>query len=345
MEKRLKSWGDNRAGQLGNGAWSDFCPTAATVLGLTSNEVVKIAVGGSGSASGHGLALLTDGTVQSWGENKSGQLGDGSVFKHNAPGQVVSLSDATEIAAGGSRSLALRADQTVVAWGCNNYGQLGNGTKSDSSVPVQVEGLTKVIAIAAGLNHSLALREDGTVWAWGYNINGQLGDGSSASRNVAAPVSGLTGLTRIAAGANHNLALVGPPGNGGAVMAWGHNATGQLGDNSTINRSTPVKTQDTWSGEVSHIAAGASHSMAVTGGDKSLHAWGQNTSGQLGDGTTDYRITPAPVPGLTGVQLVAGGREPPSPCSATARSAPGAPTAPASSATTPAQTAVSRSPP
>ncbi|MFD5519586.1 RCC1 domain-containing protein [Streptomyces sp. NPDC127066] len=308
-EKRLKAWGNNRAGQLGDGTWTDFRTTATTVLGLTSAEVVKIAAGGSGSANGHGLALLTDRTVQSWGSNGSGQLGDGTVFSHNAPGQVVNLSDATDIAAGGAHSLALLADQSVVAWGHNNHGELGNGTNMDSSVPVRVEGLNKVIAIAAGLNHSLALREDGTVWAWGYNINGQLGDGSSASRNVPSPVSGLTGVSRIAAGASHNLALVGPSGNGGVVMAWGYNATGQLGDNSTISRYTPVKTQDAWSGEVSRIAAGANHSLAVTGSDLRLHAWGQNTSGQLGDGTTDYRITPVPVPGLKGIQLVAAGRE------------------------------------
>ncbi|MFE2854895.1 RCC1 domain-containing protein [Streptomyces lavendulae] len=308
-EKRLKSWGNNRAGQLGDGTWTDFRTTATTVLGLTSAEVVKIAAGAAGPTNGHGLALLTDRTVQSWGANGSGQLGDGTVFSHNAPGQVVNLSDATDIAAGGTHSLALLADRTVVAWGHNNYGQLGNGTNTDSSVPVRVEGLNKVIAIAGGLNHSLALREDGTVWAWGYNINGQLGDGSSASRNVPAQVSGLTGVSLIAAGANHNLALVGPAGNGGVVMAWGYNATGQLGDNSTVNRFTPVKTQDPWSGEVSRIAAGCNHSMAVTGTANSLHAWGQNTSGQLGDGTTDYRITPVAVPGLTGIQLIAAGRE------------------------------------
>ncbi|MET9616820.1 RCC1 domain-containing protein [Kitasatospora indigofera] len=315
QEKRLKSWGNNRAGQLGDGTWTDFRTTATTVLGLTSAEVVKIAAGGAGPATGHGLALLTDRTVQSWGANGSGQLGDGSVFSHNAPGQVVNLSNATDIAAGGAHSLALLADQTVVAWGHNNYGQLGNGTNMDSSVPVRVEGLNKVIAIAAGLNHSLALREDGTVWAWGYNINGQLGDGTSASRNVPSPVSNLTGVSRIAAGCNHNLALVGPPSgtttptSGNAVKAWGYNATGQLGDNSTISRYTPVATQGIWLGGVSKIAAGCNHSLAVTDSDNRLKAWGQNTSGQVGDGTTDYRITPVPVPGLTGVQLVAGGRE------------------------------------
>ncbi|GAA3251144.1 hypothetical protein [Streptomyces lavendulae] len=308
-EKGLKSWGNNRAGQLGDGTWTDFRTTATTVLGLTSAEVVKIAAGAAGPANGHGLALLTDRTVQSWGANGSGQLGNGTVFSHNAPGQVVNLSDATDIAAGGTHSLALLADQTVVAWGHNDYGQLGNGTNMDSSVPVRVEGLNKVTAIAAGLGHSLALREDGTVWAWGYNVNGQLGDGSSASRNVPAQVNGLTGVSLIAAGAGHNLALAGPAGNGGVVMAWGYNATGQLGDNSTANRFIPVKTQDPWSGEVTRIAAGANHSMAVTGSTNSLHTWGQNTSGQLGDGTTDYRITPVAVPGLTGIQLLAAGRE------------------------------------
>ncbi|MFB7982896.1 RCC1-like domain-containing protein [Streptomyces vinaceus] len=307
--KRLKSWGNNRSGQLGDGTWTDFRTTATTVLGLTSEEVVKIAAGGSGKANGHGLALLSDCTVQSWGSNDSGQLGDGTVFSHNAPGQVVNLSTATDIAAGGAHSLALLADQTVVAWGHNNYGQLGNGTNADSSVPVRVEGLSKVIAIVAGLDHSLALREDGTVWAWGYNVNGQLGDGSSATRNVPAQVNELTGVSLIAAGAHHSLALVGPAGNGGVVLAWGYNANGQLGDNSTVNRYAPVKTQDTWAGEVTRIAAGANHSLAVTGTTNTLHTWGQNTSGQLGDGSTDRRTTPVPVSGLTGIKLIAAGRE------------------------------------
>lgn len=143
QEKRLKSWGNNRSGQLGDGTWTDFRTTATTVLGLTSAEVVKIVAGGGGAATGHGLALLTDRTVQSWGANGSGQLGDGSVFSHNAPGQVVNLSNATDIAAGGWHSLALLADQTVVAWGRNDHGQLGNGTNADSSVPVRVEASTR----------------------------------------------------------------------------------------------------------------------------------------------------------------------------------------------------------
>ncbi|MGW7444674.1 RCC1 domain-containing protein [Kitasatospora sp. NPDC054795] len=308
-EKRLKSWGNNRSGQLGDGTWADLRTTATAVLGLTSADVVKIAAGGSGATLGHGLALLADRTVQSWGVNGSGQLGDGTVFSHNTPGRVVDLADATDIAAGGAHSLALLADGTVRAWGQNNHGQLGNGTGADSGVPVRVEGLHKVVAIAAGLHHSLALREDGTVWAWGYNSNGQLGDGTSTNRGLPARVVGLTGVSRIAAGASHNLVLVGAPGAGAAVKAWGYNATGQLGDNTTINRYTPVATHGAWTGGVTRIAAGCNHSMAVVDTDHRLKAWGQNTAGQLGDGTTVFRVTPVTVPGLSGVRLVAGGRE------------------------------------
>ncbi|MFE4517101.1 RCC1 domain-containing protein [Kitasatospora sp. NPDC056783] len=308
-DKRLKSWGNNRSGQLGDGTRADLRTTATTVLGLTGSEVVKIAAGGAGASLGHGLALLADRTVCSWGVNGSGQLGDGSVFGHNAPGRVAGLTTTTDIAAGGAHSLALLADGTVMAWGQNTHGQLGDGSSADSNVPVRVEGLHKVVAIAAGLHHSLALREDGTVWAWGHGLNGQLGDGTSASRGTPAQVTGLTGITRIAAGANHSLALAGAPGTANTVKAWGYNATGQLGDNTTIHRFTPVTTQGAWSGGVTQIAAGANHSLAVTDSDNRLKAWGQNTSGQLGDGTTVFRVTPVTVPGLSGVRTVAAGRE------------------------------------
>ncbi|MFI2611224.1 RCC1 domain-containing protein [Kitasatospora sp. NPDC018619] len=308
-EKCLRSWGSNRSGQLGDGTWADFRTTATTVLGLTSAEVVKIAAGGFGAAAGHVLALLADRTVRTWGVNGAGQLGDGTVFSHNAPARVVGLHDATDIAAGGAHSLALLADGTVVAWGRNDHGQLGNGGGPDSSVPVRVEGLSRIVAVAAGLHHSLALREDGSVWAWGYNASGQLGDGTNATRPLAAPVTGLGDVSRIAAGAGHNLALVGTPGPGATVKAWGYNATGQLGDNTTINRFTPVAIRQTWGGGTTQIAAGCNHSMAVVDGDSRLKAWGQNTAGQLGDGTTVFRVLPVTVPGLTDVRLVAAGRE------------------------------------
>ncbi|MFD4749158.1 RCC1 domain-containing protein [Streptomyces rubiginosohelvolus] len=305
-ENALKSWGNNRSGQLGDGTFAEFRPIATSVRGLISAEIMKIAAGGGAASTGHGLALMTDRTVQSWGANTWGQLGDGTAQSRNTPGPVVDLSHVRDVAAGGQHSLALLDDQTVVAWGRNNDGQLGNGSDHDSSVRVRVEGLDKVVAIAAGLDHSLAMREDGTVWAWGYNANGQLGDGTTISRNAPVPVKGLTGVTRIAAGCNHNLALSGQPGSSNTVKAWGYNADGQLGDESTTNRLAPVQTQNSRLDGVSQIAAGCNHSLAVTDGQ--LKAWGKNASGQIGNGTTDNRTAPVRVPLLLGVKQVAGGR-------------------------------------
>ncbi|MBO1419337.1 hypothetical protein, partial [Streptomyces sp. FH025] len=307
-DKHVKSWGNNRAGQLGDGTWADLRTSATAVHGLTGAEVIRIAAGGAGAATGHGLALLAEGTVRSWGANESGQLGDGTGFGHNTPGRVVNLRDVTDVAAGGAHSLALLAEGTVFAWGRNIHGQLGDGTTADNGVPVRVEGLTEVVAIAAGLHHSVALREDGTVWAWGRNVNGQLGDGTSTSRTVPVPVKGLSGVTRIAAGAGHSLALIGTPGRATTLKAWGHNDRGQLGDNTTINRYTPVSAQGHHLAGITHIAAGAGHSLALVDGGN-LRAWGRNTCGQLGDGTTDFRAAPVPVPGMSGIRLVAGGRE------------------------------------
>jgi len=121
----------------------------------------------------------------------------------------------------------------VFAWGWNIAGQLGNGTTNGSDLPVKVSlpGGTKVTAIAAGFAHSVALTSTGALLAWGKNYNGNLGDGSTTDSDVPVKVSLPVGTkaTAVAAGAEHNLAVT----STGAVLAWGYNADGQLGDGGT----------------------------------------------------------------------------------------------------------------
>src|SRR5206468_9417345 len=144
------------------------------------------------------------------------------------------------IAAGNSFSLALALDGAVWAWGLNTNGQLGDGTVIQRNVPVRIASLgsgSGVIAIAAGNSHSLAVKSDGTIWVWGLNSNGQLGDGSTTQRNTPVQVldvSSVGFLTRVigaAAGGSHSLALM----SDGTVLAWGLNASGQIGDG-TLNQ-------------------------------------------------------------------------------------------------------------
>ena len=155
------------------------------VAGISS--VVALATGFD-----HSTALKSDGTVWAWGNNESGQLGNGTRTSSSVPQQVSSLSGVTAIAAAWGYNLALKSDGTVWAWGANYAGQLGNGSVIDSSTPVRVQGLTGAAAISAGDTHGLAVKSDGTVWAWGRNDSGNLGDGTYVRHFTAALVTNET---------------------------------------------------------------------------------------------------------------------------------------------------------
>lgn len=211
------AWGDNEAGQLGNGSY-DPAADPVPVVGL--GNVIDVAAGGA-----HSLALKEDRTGWAWGANASGQLGNGATDGSPAPVPVGGVSDVIGLAAGAAHSLALRADGSVWAWGANGSGQLGNGTTTDSPVPVPVEGLTGIVQIAAGLNHNLARAANGVVWVWGANDFGQVGDGSQENRLLPVQVGSVGPVRAIAAGDRHSLAVQ----EDGALWGWGDNTAWQLG--------------------------------------------------------------------------------------------------------------------
>jgi alpha-tubulin suppressor-like RCC1 family protein len=248
----------------------------------------------------HSIALDDNGTVWGWGDNGSGQLGDGTTTNRNAPSRMRFVSDVFAVAGGGNHTLALTGDGRVWAWGDNSSGQLGDGTFLLRSQPAPVLQLTGGVAVAAGYGHSLALKKDGTVWAWGDNSSGQLGNGTTENRNIPKPVSNLTEVIAISAGQYHNLALK----KDGTLWAWGANTDGQLGDGSFHTRTVPVQVSG-----LSHavfVAAGGYHGLAIQS-DQRVWTWGRNWEGQVGDSPYDYVATPVPVTGLSGVLLVAAG--------------------------------------
>jgi alpha-tubulin suppressor-like RCC1 family protein len=309
---RVLAWGANGDGQLGNGSTtSSSVPVAVDTAGvLAGKTIIAIAAGGS-----HCLALCADGTLASWGENYNAQLGNGSGTDSSVPvlvnrTGVLAGKTIIAIAAGYSHSLALCVDGTMATWGGNYNGELGNGSTNGSGAPVLVNtagvlaGKT-IMAIAAGGSHNLALCTDGTLATWGLNSAGQLGNGST-TYSINLPVLVNTGgvlagksIRAIAAGGDHSLTLC----SDGALAAWGANESGQLGNNSTTNASVPVLVNR--SGALAGrtvVAASAGgyiyldgtskyHSLALCS-DGALAAWGSNSRGQLGDGSTTNRLVP-----------------------------------------------------
>jgi alpha-tubulin suppressor-like RCC1 family protein len=329
----VQCWGDNTYGQLGNGTIPKTFPpwvsSPVTVSGIAT--ATAISAGG-----GHTCALLSDGTVQCWGGNDSGQLGNGTNTGSQAcyplvcsgiPVTVSGISTAIAISAGNEHTCAVLSDGTVQCWGENNAGQLGNGTNTGpqtcnsipcSTTPVTVSGISTATAITAGYGHTCALLMGGTVQCWGPNFYGQLGNGSTTRSFTPVTVSGISTATAISAGDNHTCAIL----SGGTVQCWGYNGYGQLGDGTntgpqTCHAASCSTTPVTVSGisTATTISAGYEHTCAVIS-DGTVQCWGENTYGQLGDGTYTgpqtcigyaCSTTPVTVSGIATATAISGG--------------------------------------
>jgi alpha-tubulin suppressor-like RCC1 family protein len=218
---RVRSFGDDTYGQLGNGAPNDGSFSSTPV---TPSSGASLTIEGVAAGAHHSLAWRTgSGTnrIYSWGRNNRGQLGRGTVgTNENAPAVVTlpASGDVQQVAAGGEHTLALYTNGNVYSWGANGAGQLGRNGTTDDMNPAQVTfpGLTAgstIIEIAAGANHSLARDSDGQVWSWGANGDGQLGDGTTTTNGTPTVILSIGNATTIAAG-------------GPLVTTHGHAASG-----------------------------------------------------------------------------------------------------------------------
>ena len=236
-------------------------------------------------------------TMYAWGGNLEGQVGNGTTSIWVADPYALRQFDGriVQTAAGGAFSLALLADGSVWSWGENFHGELGDGSHTDHLTPMPVANLHQIVRIAAGDGFGLAVQADGSVWAWGINDVGQLGNGSRTDAATPVKLAAPTNVVQVAAGSAHSLALRA----NGEVWAWGYNQSGQVGNGRDLSNQnpagvvqpTPVRTTAPYG--VVQIAAAGNQSMAMRsatlGG--AVFAWGQNTFGELGNGSTDDSST------------------------------------------------------
>ena len=310
---RVWSWGLDTSGQLGRGRILGQSVPAA-VAGLSN--IVQVSAGTS-----HNLAVDTSGAVWAWGSNGYGQLGDGTYADSAAAIRLTAIADVTSVVAGSYYSLALqhdgsvwywgstlpgvstqqpalptralgeaksvvstnghvlvlKRDGTVWAWGFNPSGQLGTGNLESSPNPQQIAGLVDIQQVVATASGSYALTRDGRVLAWGANWTGQVGDGTLDQRLIPTLVIGLSDVVEIAAGSEHALARK----RDGSIWGWGLAESGVLGN---VTEASAVALQLSTPTTVQQLSAGGRNSALLTA-DGLVYMAGDNTVGQLGDGT------------------------------------------------------------
>lgn len=236
------------------------------------------------------FAIDVNGQIWAWGANSWGQLGIGTTTTLEVkPKKVSSAQKFYSVSGGNEHTIALANDGSVWAWGTNVYWQLGitDGT-GYSSVPKKVPGVGGVVQIAAGGDFSLALTDQGKVWAWGNNSYGQVALGYLSSKKGPTVISALGSTSKIDAGFRFASALVGT-----TLRVWGANDRGQLGNNGLINLLQSVP-QAVGLPPVYDFALGPNFMMTYNSSQE-MYAWGDNTYGQLADGTTTNRNVPVKV--------------------------------------------------
>jgi hypothetical protein len=294
-----RCWGLDVFGQLGDGGKSDIIPAPSTVQGLS--RVRSIAVGHNFSC-----ALDADGGISCWGENLSGEIGNGCAFcglpgsaaqqeKVLMPLAVTGLSGpaaalvaSSDYADDPGYSCAVLAAGGVECWGRDSLG-LGASSSLDGIPPTAVPGVTSAVGVTAALSSACALLADGTVACWGLGPLGQPGQHAASYSATAVQVAGISGAIAVATGDFHACALLAD----GTVKCWGGNS-GSLGNGTIDDSPTPVPVSDL-SGAVA-IGAAGSRTCALLG-DGTVRCWGNDIT----------KLTPVAVPGLGGVLSISVG--------------------------------------
>ena len=284
----VSCWGDNSHGELGIGQETQTVHLPAKAVGI--DDAISVTAG-----HWHTCALRQTGEISCWGADHDGQLGNGQIgseLDSFVPVDVMEISDAVDVSAGGEHTCAVHATGAVSCWGDNWKGELGNGTAGnefDSAVPVKVTDISDAITLSSGDWHTCAVRESGSISCWGGdNWNGELGNGQSwgitpetlgiTPPRVPVEVVTISDAVAVAAGSAFACALR----EGGKVSCWGGNYFGQLGASQDDVFSSPIPIEIPSISDATSITAGVGHTCAVRSGE--IYCWGRNIHGQLGNG-------------------------------------------------------------
>ena len=237
------------------------------------------------------------GNLWTWGRNYVGQLGDNTITNRSSPVQTIAWGSNWKQAScnNSTNTAAIKTDGTLWTWGSNNAGQLGDNTVTTRSSPVQTIAFGtswKQVSCGTGVgngiqSHVAAIKTDGTLWMWGLNYTGQLGDNTITNRS--SPVQTVafgTNWKQVICGRQQTAAIK----TDGTLWVWGQGSSGELGDNTITNKSSPVQTV-AFGTNWKQVSCGNGNIAAIKN-DGTLWTWGFGTSGQLGDNTIVSKSSP-----------------------------------------------------
>jgi alpha-tubulin suppressor-like RCC1 family protein len=298
----LHGFGLNQYGKLTGSNRVYRTPILINSGSLSGKSVSSVACG-----TVHTMVIATDGTLHGFGTNGNGQLGDGTYTSRTSPvlinGGSLSGKSVSSVACNTYHTMVIATDGTLHGFGYNGYGNLGDGTTTNRTSPVlsnagSLSGKS-VSSVACGPSHTMVIATDGTLHGFGFNGSGQLGDGAYTNRPSPVLINGgsLSGksVSSVACGPSHTMVIA----TDGTLHGFGYNAFGQLGDGTTTTqRPSPVLSNaGSLSGKsVSSVACGLYHTMVIAT-DGTLHGFGYNHFGQLGDGTYTFRPSPVLING------------------------------------------------
>jgi len=313
------SWGRNDYGQLQQGTiTSGGCNCLPLPGGFSTLPANDPIVGMSGGPT-HGIELTRSGGVYVGGDNQYGEYGNGQTSNPSPDSFQVTqglpnstVDQIVQVSAGNAFNMALTQGGQVYTWGFNGSGRLGDGTTTMATIPEHITATLPdpatdpVIQVSAGPNFALALTRSGAVYGWGANDSGQIGTGTGGADQLTPlqitqglPNTSTDPVVHITAGATHGLAVT----KSGAVYAWGRGTAGDIGTGGTSNQLTPTQVTQglpsTATDPVVQVMATDSTSFALTT-KGALYAWGDNTSGQIGTGTSGGSAVTTPVAVLMG---------------------------------------------
>lgn len=284
MDGTLWAWGSGISGNAGANP-----STVPAQVGTAADWVnVQTAL----MSGGNTFATKQDGSLWAWGTNRYGQTGQGNNQLQEVTKQTGTTTNWHAVSGGLKHTIAMSTDGTVYTWGSRTKGALGDNQWAYTPTPTQIGSATNWSDVDVGANHALATTTTNELWAWGENANGQLGDSTDVNRQTPTRIGALSNWTYVSAGGFESTGFSLAQNTSLELYAWGDNTYGQLAQGDNTDRSSPTKVGVEIDWDLNKGEAGGSGHAVVPNNFGVVRTWGNNTFGQLGDGSTNHSTTP-----------------------------------------------------